>query len=68
MDGCQIGELQQSDEKFLGRFLQGEHCIFLETKIRLKILGNLSDQSAERSKGQQQVIGLLVLSDLAKSN
>ena len=51
MDGNEIGVLKEIDEVALGRLLQGEDSRGLETKIRIEVLGDLTDKAIERSPG-----------------
>jgi hypothetical protein len=66
VDRAQVGVFEQSHEVSLGSFLQSKHGSGLEAKIRLEILGNLTDKTLERSLADEKISGLLVLADLAK--
>jgi hypothetical protein len=40
----------------------------LETKVRLKVLGNLTDETLERELSDQELSGLLVATDFTESD
>ena len=68
MDRAQVGVFEQSNEVSLGCFLKSKHGSGLEAKIRLEILGNLTDKTLERSLADEKISGLLVFADLAKGD
>jgi len=68
VDGAQVGVLKETNKVGFGSLLQGKDRSGLESKVRLEILGDLTDKTLERSLADQQVGRLLVLSDLTKSD
>jgi hypothetical protein len=68
MNRAQVGVFEQSNEVSLSSFLESKHGSRLEAKIRLEILGNLTDKTLERSLADEKISGLLVLADLAKGD
>jgi len=68
MDGAEVGILKEADEIGLGGFLQSSNSRRLESKIRLVILGNLSDESLEGQLADQEFGGLLVSSNLSEGD
>ena len=68
MNGTQVGVLKESNEVGLGGFLKGEDGSRLESKVRLEVLGDLTDKALERGLADQEISGLLELADLTKSD
>ena len=68
MDGTQVGILEKTNQVSFSSFLKGQDGRSLEAKIRLEVLGDLTNQSLERQLADQQVSRLLVTTDLAKSD
>ena len=68
MDGAQVGVLEETDKVGLGSFLEGKDSRALEPKVRLEVLGDLSDESLEWELSDEKLGGLLVSSDLTKSD
>ena len=68
VNGTQVGVLKESNEVGLGGFLKGEDGSRLESKVRLEVLGDLTDKALERGLADQEISGLLELADLTKSD
>jgi hypothetical protein len=68
MDGAQVGILKEGDEVGLNRLLESADGGGLEAKVRLEVLGNLTDETLERKLADQKLSGLLVPTDLTESD
>ena len=68
MNGAQVGVFEKTDKVCFGGFLESKDGTSLETKIGLEILSDLSDQTLEGKFADEKVGGLLVTTDLTKSN
>ncbi len=68
MDGAEVGVLKETDEVRLGRLLKGKDRRGLEAKVRLEVLGNLAHKALERELAEEELSGLLVTTDLTKSD
>ena len=68
VDGAQVGVLEKTNEVSLGGLLKGKNGGSLESKVGLEVLGDFSDQSLEWKLSDQKLGGLLVSSDLSKSD
>jgi hypothetical protein len=68
MDGAKIGVLEKTNEVSLSCLLKGKDSRSLESKISLKVLGDLTHKSLERKLADKKLSGLLVTSDLTKSH
>ena len=68
MDGTQVGILEEADEVRLRRLLEGEDGRRLEAKVGLEVLGDLANEALEGGLADEELRGLLVLTDLAKGD
>jgi len=68
VNSAQIGVLEKTDEVGLTGLLQGKNGRSLETKISLEVLSDLTDKSLEGKFTDEEFGGLLVTSDLTKSD
>jgi histone H3 len=68
VDGAQVGVFEESDEVGFGGFLEGHDGGALESQVSLEFLGDFSDQSLEGELSQQEISGLLVLSDFSEGD
>ena len=68
VDGAQVGVLEKADEVRLRSLLEGQDGRGLEAKVSLEVLGDLTDQALEGELADQELSGLLVLSDLTESD
>ena len=68
MDCTQVGILKKANKVSFRCLLESKDCSGLKAEIRLEVLGNLTDKTLERSLANKQVSGLLILSNLTKSN
>ena len=68
VDGAQVGVLEKTDEVGLGGFLEGKNGGSLESEVRLEVLCDLSHKSLEGKLSDEKIRGLLVTSDLTKSD
>ena len=68
VDGAQVGIFEKTNKVGLGSFLEGQDGRSLESKIRLEILGDLTNKTLEGQLADEKVGGLLVTTDLTKSD
>ena len=68
VNGTQVGILAQSDQIRLGGFLKRENSRALEVQVGLEVLSDLTDQALKGKLAEEQLRGLLVFADLAKSH
>jgi histone H3 len=68
VDGAEIGVLEETNEVRLSSLLQGKDGRALETEIGLEVLGDLSHKALERQLADEKLSGLLVTTDLTKSD
>jgi hypothetical protein len=68
VNGTQVGIFKKSNEVSLGGFLESQDSRSLESKIRLEVLGDLTNKTLEGQLANQQVGRLLVTTDLTKSD
>ena len=68
VDGAEVGVLEERDQIGLGGFLKSDDRSSLESKVVLEILGDLTNESLERQLAHQKFGGLLVATDLSKSD
>jgi hypothetical protein len=68
VDGTQVGILEKSNKVSLSGFLKGKDGRSLEPQVRLEVLGDLTDETLEGKLTDEEVGGLLVTTDLTKSD
>jgi len=68
VDGSQVGVFEKRDKVGLTGFLKGKDGRGLETKIRLEVLGDLTNETLEGQLPDQKIGVLLVLADLTESD
>ena len=68
VDGAQVGVLEKTDEVSLAGLLESHDGRALEPQVGLEVLGDLTDQTLEGQLADQELGGLLVTTDLTKSN
>ena len=68
MDSTQVGIFEKTNKVCLSSFLKGKNSRSLETKIGLEILSDLTHKTLEWQLADKKVSGLLVTTDLTKSN
>ena len=68
VNGTQVGIFKESNQVSFCSLLQGKHSRSLETKIRLKVLGNLTDQTLEWKLADQQVSRLLIATNFTEGH
>ena len=68
VDGAQVGVLEESDEVSLAGLLKSHNSRRLEAKVGLEVLSDLANQSLEGQLADQKLGGLLVTTNLTKSN
>ena len=64
MDSTQVSIFKETNKVGFRSFLESQHSRSLESKITLKVLSNLTNQSLERKLADEQVSGLLVTANL----
>ena len=55
VDGAEVGVFEERDEVGLGGFLEGEHCLALESHLLLVFGGDLTHQPLEGQFPDEQV-------------
>ena len=68
VDGSQVGVLEQTNQVRLGGLLEGQDGGSLEAEIGLEVLSDLTHKALEGELADQELGGLLVASDLTKSD
>ena len=68
VDGAQVGIFKKTNQVSLRGFLESHDGRRLETQVSLEVLGNFSDETLEGQLADQKFSGLLVTTDLAKSD
>jgi hypothetical protein len=68
VDGAQVGILEEGDEVGLDGLLEGTDGGRLEAEVRLEVLGDLTNETLEGELADQELSGLLVPTDLTKSD
>ena len=68
MDGAKIGIFKETHHVGLSCLLKGEDRLALESQVALVLLSDFSDQSLEGELADEELSGLLELSDLAESD
>ena len=68
VDSAQVGIFEQPNEVGFRGFLERKDGRSLKAKIGLEILSNLANETLEGELADQQICGLLVATDLAKSD
>jgi len=68
VDSAEVGVLEERDEVRLDRLLEGTDGRRLETEVGLEVLCDLTNQTLEGELADQKLSGLLVATDLAKSD
>ena len=68
VDGTQVGVLEKANKVSFGGFLKGQDGGSLESKVGLEVLGDLTNKTLEGQLADEKVGGLLVTTDLTKSD
>ena len=68
MDGAQVGVLEERDEVGLDGLLQSTDGGRLEAKVRLEVLGDLTNKTLEGQLADEELSRLLVATDLTESD
>jgi hypothetical protein len=68
VDGAQVGVLEQGDEVSLNGLLESTDGRGLEAEVGLEVLSDLTNQTLEGELADQKLSGLLVATDLTKSD
>ena len=68
VDGAQVGVFEETDEVSLRSLLEGHDGRGLETQVSLEVLSDLTDKTLEGQLADQKLGGLLVTTDLTKSD
>jgi len=68
VDGAKVGVLKEGDEVSLNGFLKSTDGGRLEAEIGLEVLSDFTDQALERQLADQKLGGLLVATNLTKSD
>ena len=68
VDGAEVGVFEKSDHVGLGGLLEGEDGGGLESEVSLEVRGDFSNESLERKLSDEELGGLLELSDLSEGD
>jgi len=68
VDGTQVGVLKERDKVCLNRLLESADGRRLEAEIGLEVLSDFTNQALERQLPDQELSGLLIATDLTKSD
>ena len=68
MDGAQVGVFKETDQVGFSGFLESQDSRRLESQVSLVVMSDFSDESLERKLSDEEISGLLVLSDFSKSD
>ena len=68
VDGSQVGVLEERDEVSLRSLLKGADSRALEAEVRLEVLSDLTDETLEGELADEELRGLLVTTNLTKSD
>jgi histone H3 len=68
VDGAEVGVLEERDEVSLNGLLESADGRGLEAKIRLEVLGDLTNKTLEGQLADEKLGGLLVATDLTESD
>jgi len=68
VDSAKVGVLEQRDKVCLNGLLESTDGRRLESKIRLEVLSNLTNETLERKLADEKLSRLLVATDLTKSD
>lgn len=68
MDGAKVGVLEEGDEVSLDGLLESTDGGRLEAKVRLEVLGDLTNKTLEGQLADQELSRLLVATDLTESD
>jgi hypothetical protein len=68
VDGAKVDILEEGDEVSFSSLLESSNGSALETEVSLAILSNFTDKALEGELADQKLSGLLVATDLTKSN
>ena len=68
VDGSQVGVFKETNKVSLSSLLESQDGGGLEAEIGLEVLGNLTDEALEGELADEQLSGLLVLTDLTESD
>ncbi|GMR60804.1 hypothetical protein PMAYCL1PPCAC_30999, partial [Pristionchus mayeri] len=68
VDGAQVSVFEESHEVSLGGLLESSDSGGLEAEIGLEVLGDLTDKTLEGELADEKLGGLLVTTDLTKSD
>jgi histone H3 len=68
VDGAQVGVLEEGDEVCLNGLLEGADGRGLEAEVGLEVLSDLTDKTLEWQLADQKLSGLLVATNLTKSD
>mmetsp|Transcript_17427 Transcript_17427/g.28389 ORF Transcript_17427/g.28389 Transcript_17427/m.28389 type:complete len:145 (-) Transcript_17427:98-532(-) len=68
VNSAKVGVLEKRNEVGLGSFLESKDGGSLESEVVLEVLSNLTHKTLERKLADEEVSGLLVATDLTKSN
>merc|ERR1712127_69074 len=68
VDGTEVGVLEKTNHVGLGGFLEGKNGGRLESKVVFVLGGDLSDESLERKLSDEELSGLLEISDFSEGH
>jgi len=68
VDGAQVGIFEKTDQVGFSSFLKSQNSGALESQVSFIVMSNFSDESLERKLSDEEISGLLVLSDFSQSD
>ena len=68
VDGAEVGVLEKTNHVGLGSLLEGKDGGRLESQVGLEVVGEVSDESLEWELSNEELGGLLVLSDVSEGD
>jgi len=68
VNGAKVGVLKETDQVSLDGLLESTNGRALETKIRLEVLGDFTDETLEGKFSDEKLSGLLITTDLTESD
>lgn len=68
VDSAEVGVFEETNEVSFSSLLESEDGGRLESEFSLEFVSNVSDESLERELSDEEISGLLVLSDFSESN
>ncbi len=68
VDGAQVGVFEKTNQISFSSFLEGKDSRGLESQVSLVVMSDFSDESLEGKLSDEEISGLLVLSDFSEGD